>query len=921
MRVNHHNRISEQITANDWLPELTSQNITRQNLIELCKSHCESLKTINPPEDVDFDLRFCAVLLRLADILDFDSTRAPDALFKHLGLNTPEDYEHSISQLEWLKNRSGGFGKINLNKGTIHFSGSFSCIALEVQVKEYEKWVTDELISCAASLSKYNGKWSDFRLPYKISENIDRQGYKFGDFRLTMDDDHVINLLIGQNLYSDPDVFVRELLQNSIDAILARRELDSQFKPDDGKIIIRTWRDNDGYDWFRIEDNGTGMDEHVILEYFLKIGSSYYTSDDFQVDRKRYNISKQNTFNPISRFGIGILSCFISDPKNNRIEVSTKRYSHSPDISNSAIRLNIDGLHGYYYYADEAEQNDFDIGFQPLHSPDNTIATGYRSEVGTTLCVRTNLFKMQNIRSFKDIVDKYVQFPDVQIEYFGQDGHKIYPCRKDFEEKIDNIGNYDPDKKCVLIKHDLPDNAIAEVSSNMPGIKWINKPSINLSYYSLSKLSIDDGLSGIALYVNAEATVEITESIIFEGVEYKPEFECRASYDHVRNQIQITFIKAYSYNLGHKLKDQQYKSILPGRLMSDVDLYYDSLANDNNNMWEYLCELHNISRDQLAEIFEKMKSTRETKRLYDAGKKEYTIYIPMSEMLNAFSDNEAFLWNAVLSMPNYNNYIYEKITMTSYNGIFVDKTNFLNLYTKEAIGLILLLHGEDYYPDMNIARNQIKTFPYKALLNMSYICQHFPTRLWRSASRFNDLIKSGNYQYITEKEYHNFLKENPIWEKTIDELTKETSFIYTRSPMLLLLYNLSLAVLKMRFDVYCYIDSWGNTVNFKLERKESEAQPLDFPVQLFFHFSEHKHLFAMDRFYNVEHPFSQWLIKNQSTLREKAPGLYYNLLDKMLNDSSNEIKDYIITMLSRIKELNICGIEDNLYDNLSFIIT
>ena len=49
--------------------------------------------------------------------------------------------------------------------------------------------------------------------------------------------------LLSENLYSSGDVFLRELLQNAVDAIAARREQETDFK--DGKIKITYHSDTD----------------------------------------------------------------------------------------------------------------------------------------------------------------------------------------------------------------------------------------------------------------------------------------------------------------------------------------------------------------------------------------------------------------------------------------------------------------------------------------------------------------------------------------------------------------------------------------------------------------------------------------------------------------------------------------------------
>ena len=191
-------------------------------------------------------------------------------------------------------------------------------------VREYLDWVEQELEQCNDILAQTPSHWNELRLPYRIStENVERLGYLGGKFCLTTDQDKVIQLLAGEHLYSDPGVFVRELLQNAIDAVLMRTRQDPGFTLDQGRIVIDTWPGDCGDTWFRIRDNGTGMDEHIIQNYFLKVGRSYYTSDEFRAANRHAPGGKSYT--AISRFGIGILSCFMTDPEGTELKVSTKR--------------------------------------------------------------------------------------------------------------------------------------------------------------------------------------------------------------------------------------------------------------------------------------------------------------------------------------------------------------------------------------------------------------------------------------------------------------------------------------------------------------------------------------------------------------------------------------------------------------------
>ena len=100
--------------------------------------------------------------------------------------------------------------------------------------------------------------------------------------------------LLSDHLYSGPDVFVRELLQNSVDAITARRKLDPKFV---GKIRIEVLQDERG-NTISIEEDGVGLTESEIHLFLATIGQSSksgdFSRDDF-----------------IGQFGIGLLSAFV----------------------------------------------------------------------------------------------------------------------------------------------------------------------------------------------------------------------------------------------------------------------------------------------------------------------------------------------------------------------------------------------------------------------------------------------------------------------------------------------------------------------------------------------------------------------------------------------------------------------------------
>jgi len=102
--------------------------------------------------------------------------------------------------------------------------------------------------------------------------------------------------LLSHHLYATPRVYVRELMQNSVDAITARR-LSEVGAPGD---IWFEPAERTGDGTLRVHDTGIGLTEPQVHELLATIGRSS-KRDDLGFARHEF----------LGQFGIGLLSCFM----------------------------------------------------------------------------------------------------------------------------------------------------------------------------------------------------------------------------------------------------------------------------------------------------------------------------------------------------------------------------------------------------------------------------------------------------------------------------------------------------------------------------------------------------------------------------------------------------------------------------------
>jgi molecular chaperone HtpG len=334
-----------------------------QYLINICVSHnldAGVLAEVRAPNDERFprelllssqrlNSQFCAAVLRITDVLDFDRERTPRVLFESLGISSRALPGAEVSLQEWQKHMA--VHSLDIRKDEIVIAADSKHPVIEKSIREFCQLIEREVRDTSTVLAHNTGKIAStykLRLPVVVRPQVASTGYVYKEMSLVMNQVAIMSILMGEHLYSQKGVALRELIQNSVDACLAREELSLQtdYKP---AVKLDLHTDGLGATWIEITDNGIGMDEHVLSEYFLKLGNSYYRSAEFS--RLSRSTGRSDSFIPIARFGIGVASLFMI---GDVVEVLT-RAAKSPRLDSVARLVRIERMGGLVFVEENVE--------------------------------------------------------------------------------------------------------------------------------------------------------------------------------------------------------------------------------------------------------------------------------------------------------------------------------------------------------------------------------------------------------------------------------------------------------------------------------------------------------------------------------------------------------------------------------------
>ena len=907
LRSIHHERSQELLEGIEW-PQVLVGKVDVDDLFRVCRSHGESVFDLNGLESTpSADLRFCAVLLRLADILDFDTSRAPKAVYDYSGLDRPEGSEAKISREEWQKHiASQGFDFAHIPDRQVPYDLPYhaKCASMQIEqtVNSYLDWADRELSECSRLLRSYGEKkWKDFVLPGKIKRTIKADGYVSGQYHLTMDQDQIMELLVGEELYSDPSVFVRELIQNAIDAVRTRQQLDrnlpGNWKP---QVNIRSWMDEEGYHWFRVEDNGTGMTKEIIENHFLKIGSSYYASDAFEKEKIRCKADPDYT--PISRFGIGILSCFMGGEDSNRVEVSTKRFRTDGNYP-PALRLSMHGMSGYYYLASQEE------GHCPAPMKGITDAEKRKDlqTPGTAIAVRTNLYQTGKYTGFKEIVDRYVIYPPVPIHYDGAEGSFDYATKDEFMEAVHAIHPSDNLAEQGVLEFPMTEEQCRQVAQELPGVVFDVPPKVVLKCAPLDRYTESPYLSGAVLLARVEGKCDALKLKFGEETvkaEVKIVLDTNDTKDALSIEVILDFPKGF----------QQTMELLKSKVESKNGIFlglYKDLITTYSEDWQ--------NRYQ--------KITGETPS-NDSDLRKYLEYTKYSRRIKVTVCR-------LYELPWYHRYfgkIFDRTQLDSvaaHNGILCgDGEFFYSTDWFEFVPRAIVLLQDRYRPGVDVARLGIRELSLEMSCDIELIRKCFTQERFTFLHRERALLKD-TPQTIPEARYSLLLMKRPDLEKRLifdtdkgrhgcDALKKliaeHKQLTLQNTPSRTdecgqLLYQLQITYLKQNYGLCMTRDSFFDKICIRRKGKDLiEKTAHIFPPALFLHTNKkYKYLRRKSSYVhfscNAEHRLSQFMLKNGELLHQKVPGILKELIRILQEEDGSNLVQKVNNLLACLRNL------------------
>ena len=348
--------------------------------------------------------------------------------------------------------------------------------------------------------------------------------------------------VIKKFLYSDHEIFLRELISNAVDATQKLKTLSSvgEAKGDLGDLRVRVSLDKQKKT-LTVSDHGIGMTAEEVDRYINQIAFS--GAEEF------VNQYKDKAEAIIGHFGLGFYSSFMVADK---VEIFSQSYQEDA----KAVHWSCEG------------------------SPEYTMEETIKAERGTDVVLHLNEEFSQYLEdaTIEGLLKKYCKFLPVEIA-FGKkkewkDGKQVVVCDQDGNEEENIINNTEP--------------------------AWTKKPSelkdedYDKFYHELYPMQMDEPLFHI--HLNVDYPFHLT------GILYFPKI--KSNLDVKRNKIQLYCNQVYVTDEVENIVPE-YLTLLHGVIDSpDIPLNVSrSYLQSDNNVKKISGYITKKVADKLAELY------------------------------------------------------------------------------------------------------------------------------------------------------------------------------------------------------------------------------------------------------------------------------------------------------------------------------
>lgn len=357
--------------------------------------------------------------------------------------------------------------------------------------------------------------------------------------------------IIKKFLYSDHEIFLRELVSNAVDATKKLQALSTmgEAQGDLGELFVRVTVDKDNKT-LTISDRGIGMTEQEVEKYITQVAFS--GAEEFV---QKYKDKTDAVNSIIGHFGLGFYSAFMVAAK---VELITKSYKDE-----GAVKWECDGSPEY------------------LISPDERVERG----TDVILHIAEDSLEFLEEGRIRGILEKYCRFLPVAIQ-FGETKEKV---KNDAGEEVE-----------ITKPRQI----------NNPSPAWTKKPAdltdddYKAFYRELYPMNFEDPLFWI--HLNVDYPFNLT------GILYFPKI--KKSFEMQKDKIQLYSNQVFVTDSVEQIVPD-FLTLLRGVIDSpDIPLNVSrSYLQSDGNVKKISSHITKKVADKLEELFKKDREDFEKK--------------------------------------------------------------------------------------------------------------------------------------------------------------------------------------------------------------------------------------------------------------------------------------------------------------------